>query len=182
FDECRRRTWLCSMIWLGRVRIPWEVWRDNFIQMRQSPGPGRCRSCLSPELNQVNSDSVDLKLFYSVAIPREHSLMMASKEFSCFREFRTVRIGGLPNRQEFFISLFRCFAVTLNFRSTSKPEDYFGPIRRPAQCFLEVDDCLRRPVEFQQEISAKFVRRDYGIRRLRQIVNRVFNRDCLLQP
>jgi hypothetical protein len=27
-----------------------------------------------------------------------HSLMMAAKEFSCLREFRTVRIGGLPNR------------------------------------------------------------------------------------
>jgi len=106
--------------------------------------------------------------------------MMTAKEFSGLRELRTVRISGFPNRQKFFVSLFRCFTVTLNFRSTSKPEDQFGPIRRPDQCFLEVRGCLSGAVEFQQEISAKFVRRDYGVWRLRQVVDGVFHRNSLL--
>src|SRR6516165_8531391 len=96
---------------------------------------------------------------------QEHSLMMTAKEFSGLREFRTVRISGFPNRQKFFVSLFRCFTVTLNFRRTSKPENQFGPIRRSAQCFLEVDSSLSRTAELQQEITAKFVRRNYGVRR-----------------
>ena len=50
--------------------IPWEVWRDNFIQ--DAP-ESRARSLweqLSPEPNQVNLDRLDLKRFYSLAIPR----------------------------------------------------------------------------------------------------------------
>ena len=62
---------------------------------------------------------------YVVVFPkeREHLLMMAPKEFSRRRKFRTVRIGGFPNRQEFFVSLLGCFGVTLKWRSTSEPKD-----------------------------------------------------------
>ena len=50
--------------------IPWEIWRDNFIQ--DAPGP-IARSLweqLSPEPNQVNLDKLCLKQFYSLNIPK----------------------------------------------------------------------------------------------------------------
>ena len=100
---------------------------------------------------------------------KQQSFMMPAKELSCLRKFRTVRIGGRPNRQEFFVSVFRCFAVTLHFRGTSKAENQFGPVRRSAQCFLKLVGCLRRAVEFQQEISAELVRGDYRVGWLREI-------------
>src|SRR5215467_7857617 len=73
--NCQRSTWLCSMIWLGGVPdntmlIPWEVWRDNFIQDAPEPGARSLWEQLSPEPNQVNLDRLDLKRFYSLAIPR----------------------------------------------------------------------------------------------------------------
>ena len=50
--------------------IPWEVWRDNFIQDAPEPGARSLWQQLSPEPNQVNLDKLDLKRFYSLAIPR----------------------------------------------------------------------------------------------------------------
>ena len=50
--------------------IPWEVWRDNFIQDAPEPGARSLWEQLSPEPNQVNLDRLDLKRFYSLAIPR----------------------------------------------------------------------------------------------------------------
>ena len=46
--------------------------------------------------------------------------------------------------------------------------------------WLLVDGCLSWALEFKQEISAKFVRRDYGVRRLRQVIDRVFDLNGLL--
>jgi pimeloyl-ACP methyl ester carboxylesterase len=50
--------------------IPWEVWRDNFIQDAPEPEARSLWDQLSPEPNQVNLDRLDLKRFYSLSIPR----------------------------------------------------------------------------------------------------------------
>jgi hypothetical protein len=50
--------------------IPWEVWRDYFIQDAPDSGARSLWEQLSPEPNQVNIDRLDLKRFYSLAIPR----------------------------------------------------------------------------------------------------------------
>jgi pimeloyl-ACP methyl ester carboxylesterase len=50
--------------------IPWEVWRDNLIQDAPEPGARSLWEQLSPEPNQVNLDRLDLRRFYSLAIPR----------------------------------------------------------------------------------------------------------------
>jgi hypothetical protein len=50
--------------------IPWEIWRDHFIQ---DASEGTARSLweqLSPEPNQVNLEKLCLKRFYSLALPR----------------------------------------------------------------------------------------------------------------
>lgn len=50
--------------------IPWEIWRDNFIQ-DASEAVARSRwEQLSPEPNQVNWDKLGLKRFYSLTIPK----------------------------------------------------------------------------------------------------------------
>jgi pimeloyl-ACP methyl ester carboxylesterase len=49
--------------------IPWEIWRDNFIQDAPEPLARSLWQQLSPEPNQVNLDSLDLKRFYSLSIP-----------------------------------------------------------------------------------------------------------------
>lgn len=50
--------------------IPWEIWRDNFIQDAPESMARSCWEQLCPEPNQVNLDKLDLKLFSSTAIPR----------------------------------------------------------------------------------------------------------------
>jgi len=50
--------------------IPWEIWRDNFIQDAPEPVALSWWKQLSPEPNQVNLDKLSLKQFYSLAIPR----------------------------------------------------------------------------------------------------------------
>jgi pimeloyl-ACP methyl ester carboxylesterase len=50
--------------------IPWEIWRDNFIQDAAEPLARSLWEQLSPEPNQVNLDKLDLKSFYSLSIPR----------------------------------------------------------------------------------------------------------------
>jgi pimeloyl-ACP methyl ester carboxylesterase len=49
--------------------IPWEIWRDNFIQDAPEPLARSLWEQLSPEPNQVNLDCLDLKRFYSLSIP-----------------------------------------------------------------------------------------------------------------
>jgi pimeloyl-ACP methyl ester carboxylesterase len=61
--------------------IPWEIWRDNFMQ--DAP-VGQARSIweqLSPEPNQVNLDRLDLKRFYSLTIPK--SFITAARTMRC---------------------------------------------------------------------------------------------------
>jgi len=50
--------------------IPWEIWRDNFIQDASEAVARSFWEQLSPEPNQVNLDKLDLKRFYSLAIPK----------------------------------------------------------------------------------------------------------------
>ena len=50
--------------------IPWEIWRDNFIQDASEPMARSIWERLSPEPNQVNLDRLDLKRFYSLGIPK----------------------------------------------------------------------------------------------------------------
>jgi len=49
--------------------IPWEIWRDNFIQDAPETLARSLWEQLSPEPNQVNLDLLDLKRFYSLSIP-----------------------------------------------------------------------------------------------------------------
>jgi pimeloyl-ACP methyl ester carboxylesterase len=49
--------------------IPWEIWRDNFMQDAPEPLARSIWERLSPEPNQVNLDKLDLKRFHSLAIP-----------------------------------------------------------------------------------------------------------------
>lgn len=49
---------------------PWETWRDNFIQDAPESVARWTWEQLSPEPSQVNLDRLDLKQFYSLAIPR----------------------------------------------------------------------------------------------------------------
>lgn len=50
--------------------IPWEIWRANFIQDAPESVARSIWEQLSPEPNQVNLDKLDLKRFYSLAIPK----------------------------------------------------------------------------------------------------------------
>jgi pimeloyl-ACP methyl ester carboxylesterase len=50
--------------------IPWEIWRDNFIQDAPEPVARSVWEQLSPEPNQVNLDKLCLKRFYSLTTPR----------------------------------------------------------------------------------------------------------------
>jgi pimeloyl-ACP methyl ester carboxylesterase len=50
--------------------IPWEIWRDNFIQDAPEPVARSLWEQLSAEPNQVNLDKLCLKRFYSLAIPK----------------------------------------------------------------------------------------------------------------
>jgi pimeloyl-ACP methyl ester carboxylesterase len=50
--------------------IPWEIWRDTLIQDAPESVARSIWEQLSPEPNQVNLDKLDLKRYYSLAIPR----------------------------------------------------------------------------------------------------------------
>jgi pimeloyl-ACP methyl ester carboxylesterase len=50
--------------------IPWEIWRDHFIQDAPEESARSFWEQLSPEPHQVNLDRLDLKQFYAHAIPR----------------------------------------------------------------------------------------------------------------
>jgi pimeloyl-ACP methyl ester carboxylesterase len=54
----------------NRMLIPWEIWRNNFIQDAPEAVARSLHELLSPEPNQVNLDRLDLKRFYSLSIPR----------------------------------------------------------------------------------------------------------------
>jgi hypothetical protein len=61
-------------------------------------------------------------MLWSFSQGYERLLLVASKEFSRRREFGKVRIGGWPNRQELFVSLFGGFGIALKLLSAGKPK------------------------------------------------------------
>ena len=50
--------------------IPWEIWRDCFMQDAPESVARSIWEQLTPEPNQVNLDKLDLKRFYSLAVPK----------------------------------------------------------------------------------------------------------------
>jgi pimeloyl-ACP methyl ester carboxylesterase len=76
--------------------IPWETWRDNLIQ----DAPESVARCiweqLSPEPNQVNLDKLDLKRYYSLAIPKSFIYCRQDKALGSgyFHPRMTSRLGA----------------------------------------------------------------------------------------
>jgi len=81
---------------------------------------------------------------------------MLLKKLSCFRQFRTVWIGGFPHRQEFLISHSCHLVVTQGLRCARQAKDGFWTVWCAPQGFLKVRYCLGGLIEFQQEMSTKF--------------------------
>ena len=52
------------------MMIPWEIWRDNFMQDAPESEARSVWERLSPEPNQVNLDTLDLRGFCALATPR----------------------------------------------------------------------------------------------------------------
>ena len=50
--------------------IPWEIWRDSFMQDTPESVARSIWEQLTPEPNQVNLDKLDLKRFYSLDVPK----------------------------------------------------------------------------------------------------------------
>ena len=50
--------------------LPWEIWRDSFIQDAPEAIARSIWEQLSPEPTQVNLDKLDLKVFYALATPK----------------------------------------------------------------------------------------------------------------
>jgi pimeloyl-ACP methyl ester carboxylesterase len=50
--------------------IPWDIWRNSFLQDAPEPFARRCWMNLSPEPNQVNRDRLELARFDSLDVPR----------------------------------------------------------------------------------------------------------------
>ena len=86
------------------VLIPWEVWRDNFMQDASEREAHSIWEQLSPEPNQVNLDRLDLKRFYSLDVPKSFIYCRQDKALppGCFhpqmssrlREFKFLEMDG----------------------------------------------------------------------------------------
>ena len=76
--------------------IPWEIWRDNFIQDAPEPVARSLWEQLSPEPNQVNLDKLCLKRFYSLAIPKSFIRCRHDKALppGCFHPSMSSRLGA----------------------------------------------------------------------------------------
>jgi len=84
--------------------IPWEIWRDNFIQDAPEPLARSLWEQLSPEPNQVNLDVLDLKRFYSLSIPSSFIYCRQDRALpqgyfhprmsSCLGKFRLLEMDG----------------------------------------------------------------------------------------
>jgi len=75
--------------------IPWEIWRDNFIQDAPEREAHSIWEQLSPEPNQVNLDRLDLKRFYSLGIPKSFIYCRQDKALppGCFHPQMSSRLG-----------------------------------------------------------------------------------------
>ena len=76
--------------------IPWEIWRENFIQDAPEPLARSLWEQLSPEPNQVNLDKLCLKRFYSLAIPKSFIHCRHDKALppGCFHPRMSSRLGA----------------------------------------------------------------------------------------
>jgi hypothetical protein len=78
--------------------IPWEIWRDNFIQDAPESVARSIWEQLSPEPNQVNLDRLDLKKFYSLAV---------SKSFIYCRQDKALPPGYFHPRMSSRLGVFK---------------------------------------------------------------------------
>ena len=78
--------------------IPWEIWRDNFMQDAAESAARVTWEQLSPEPNQVNLDRLDLKRFYSLAVP---------KSFIFCRQDRALPTGYFHPRMSLRLGAFK---------------------------------------------------------------------------
>jgi pimeloyl-ACP methyl ester carboxylesterase len=84
--------------------IPWEIWRDHFMQDAAEPFARSVWEQLAPEPNQVNLDRLDLKRFYSLTTPKSFIYCLHDKALppgsfhpnmtSRLAAFRMVEMGG----------------------------------------------------------------------------------------
>jgi pimeloyl-ACP methyl ester carboxylesterase len=76
--------------------IPWEIWRDNFMQDAPESAARSFWERLSPEPNQVNLEKLDLKRFYSHAVPRSFIYCRQDKALppDCFHPRMSSRLGS----------------------------------------------------------------------------------------
>jgi hypothetical protein len=76
--------------------IPWEIWRDNLIQDAPESVARSLWEQLSPEPNQVNLDKLDLKRYYSLAIPKRFIYCRQDKAmgFGYFHPGMSSRLGA----------------------------------------------------------------------------------------
>jgi pimeloyl-ACP methyl ester carboxylesterase len=75
--------------------VPWEIWRDNFMQDAPEREAHSIWEQLSPEPNKVNLDRLDLKRFYSLAIPKSFIYCRQDKALplGCFHPQMSSRLG-----------------------------------------------------------------------------------------
>jgi len=90
FNELARASSDNSML------IPWKIWRDSFIQDASEPLARSLWEQLSPEPNQVNLDRLNLKRFYSLAIPKSFIRCRHDKALppGCFHPSMSSRLGA----------------------------------------------------------------------------------------
>ena len=76
--------------------IPWEIWRNNLIQDAPESAARSIWEQLSPEPNQVNLDKLDLKRYYSLAIPKSFIYCRQDKALGSgyFHPRMTSRLGA----------------------------------------------------------------------------------------
>src|SRR5215831_16179164 len=86
--------------------------------------------------------------------------MVLLKKLSGLRQFRTVWIGGFPERQELPVSHPRGLVVTQDSRGARQANNRFRTVRCALQRFLKISGCFPGLIEFQQEITAEFSCRD----------------------
>lgn len=78
--------------------LPWEVWRDHFIQDASEEVARVLWEQLAPSPNQPNVEKLDLKTFYSLDIPRSY--------ISCRQDF-SLPLGSFHPRMSSRLGTFK---------------------------------------------------------------------------
>jgi pimeloyl-ACP methyl ester carboxylesterase len=76
--------------------LPWEVWRDHFIQDAPEMIARALWELLSPEPNRVNVEKLDLKRFYALDIPATYIVLRHDQSLppGSFHPRMSARLGG----------------------------------------------------------------------------------------